>query len=511
MNTILTADILTSSDYSSIDQKDYDHSHFSVSNSYFNFSDNIPQSIANASKVNNHILLKSTKYKEKNQKNKTNGNKIGLNDDINQSLSSDEILLLQSDLQKKLNNFQSKKTMANNEIPISLKLEQKIRKDLKVEYSSDSGSQNKFLGINARKNSKKIEKYIYAISSVDEEIHKCIQSIDSKTSYLNQSKTELLKIENKADQIRFKIDKEKKQHEIMLKKYKNQFKFLAKERNEVKKLAYENPVSKYRDEQSMIKRYSQVHNSRQELTSELKFIKEKKLRSNNRLERMECQLQRLIRAESNLKKKSKKISKRDKKEAIITSLLDKLESKLKDKQIKKDKEFRRGQIETQILLQTFGNIQQTIQREENNQIGENIYLPDFPVKLIQNKNQREENITKISDELNVVQNDIKLLKREIQKLRKTNEKYQNRIFELNDRQKCQKVNNNYTAIYHNENVNVIYKNANHFMPCTLNEINQLSFDLDKKRDEVEKRKRKMLTKYEKYLSIVYEYGKKWQE
>ena len=89
MNTILTADILTSSDYSSIDQKDYDHSHFSVSNSYFNFSDNIPQSIANASKVNNHILLKSTKYKEKNQKNKTNGNKIGLNDDINQSLSSD--------------------------------------------------------------------------------------------------------------------------------------------------------------------------------------------------------------------------------------------------------------------------------------------------------------------------------------------------------------------------------------------------------------------------------------
>lgn len=485
------------SSMSSFKQKNSKYAPLFDSNSYSSNSSDLSQIDKKNNKLNKEKHLLDQSIDLQNDQSRTEQPKEDI--DISSILLEEMI----SSLQKKLNYFQSKKDMLSSEKKIH-------------DFSQNENIFNnyettpKFTENKAAKISKKVEKYIDAVTNIDEKIHKCTQSIDSKISFLNQSKTDFLKIQNIIDSVKFKIKKEKKRHELILMKYKNEFKRLARERHEIEKLKFEKSMLKYNKDQAKEKYYDQLYKTKEELISEVKSIGSKKNRSNDRLKRMGSQLKRLIQAESNIKNKLKKIKKRDEKESIISSLLDKLEEKLNEKQVKKEKEFRKDQVETQILLQTFDNLVQTIRREENNEVFEQINLPDFPAKLIQNKNKKEANISKISDEINVVQNDIKLLKKQINKTKKLKDKYQMQICELKKKKDNQMQNNNYVSIYHHENVNIIYQDANNFIPHINNDLSQLKIALEKKKDMVNKRKNAMNSRCENYFLILYEYGKNLQ-
>ena len=262
------------------------------------------------------------------------------------------------------------------------------------------------------------------------------------------------------------------------------------------------------------------------LIEQMKEVLARKLRFNSRLRRMEEQLKRIISCESNLKYELKYIEEKFERQGKLTMLLNKLELKLND--LNEDNKML--ELKQKPLRNILNQISEEIFLAEKTEmyLNENNILPRFQCKpsktifdsynfYITNSNDESfdcsevENVEILSIEYEKVQNQIRKLKKEINKVSVTNAIIRRQMGELGNEWSKHDQFNNISLKQHKENVDILYTVKTSSLSDKNNDVLYLERLVTQKQDEIKMRKKQIQKARETYLSVIQEYGKSWKE
>ncbi|OHT16630.1 hypothetical protein TRFO_13051 [Tritrichomonas foetus] len=255
-----------------------------------------------------------------------------------------------------------------------------------------------------------------------------------------------------------------------------------------------------------------------ETLSEIKETFMKKRRSNDRLQRMEAQLKKLIVTESKVKNNMKKVNEKILREGNLSILLDKLDSKLNEicDESVKFSNINQKYVQEKALLQFLNEIQQNVFLKEKEEIylkekDKELILPKFPIENIQMKNQNELKLNKLSTKFEEIQKKILSMLSDIDNLQNANEKMKKQINQLTEQKNKLEKKNYYQNHHHNNNVNEMYADVTDLLAGKRKEIYDLSQLVEMKKKSISSRKKKLERSCEHFFTIIQEYGRTWRD